>query len=90
MGEIVEFMEKVGGKILVTADHGNAEYMLDIETGEAVTAHTNNKVPLILVGEKNINLREGKLSDLAPTILDLMGLKKPDEMTGRSLIERYY
>jgi len=88
MGEIVKLMEEVGGRILVTADHGNAESMLDRESGGTVTAHTSNKVPLILVGETDVTLREGILADLAPTILDLMKLEKPDEMTGRSLIEK--
>ncbi len=88
MGEIVLLMEEIGGKILVTADHGNAESMIDRESGGIVTAHTSNKVPLILVGEKNVTLREGILADLAPTILELMGLEKPEEMTGTSLIEK--
>ncbi|WP_422484319.1 2,3-bisphosphoglycerate-independent phosphoglycerate mutase [Gudongella sp. DL1XJH-153] len=88
MGEIVLLMEEIGGKILVTADHGNAESMIDSESGGIVTSHTSNKVPLILVGEKDVTLREGILADLAPTILDLMGLEKPDEMTGTSLIEK--
>lgn len=85
MGEIVELIEKKGGKILVTADHGNSEELLD-EFGNPFTAHTINKVPLILVGDKNAKLKEGKLSDLAPTLLDLLDLDKPDEMSGSSLI----
>jgi 2,3-bisphosphoglycerate-independent phosphoglycerate mutase len=88
MGEIVQLMEEIDGKILVTADHGNAESMLDKESGGVVTAHTSNKVPLILVGETGVKLREGVLADLAPTILDLMKLEKPEEMTGTSLIEK--
>jgi 2,3-bisphosphoglycerate-independent phosphoglycerate mutase len=88
MGEIVQLMEEIGGKILVTADHGNAESMLDKESGGVVTAHTSNRVPLILVGETGVKLREGVLADLAPTILDLMKLEKPEEMTGTSLIEK--
>jgi 2,3-bisphosphoglycerate-independent phosphoglycerate mutase len=62
--------------------------MLDKESGGVVTAHTSNKVPLILVGETGVKLREGILADLAPTILDLMKLEKPEEMTGTSLIEK--
>ena len=60
--------------------------MIDYKTGEPHTAHTTNPVPLILVGKTDINLKEGKLADLAPTLLDLMGLEKPEEMTGESII----
>ena len=87
LGEIVELVEDKGGRILVTADHGNSEELLD-ELGKPFTAHTTNKVPLILVGDKSVKLKEGKLSDLAPTLLDMLGLEKPDEMTGSSLIVR--
>lgn len=62
--------------------------MIDYKTGEPHTAHTTNVVPLILVGEEGLGLKEGKLADLAPTMLDLMGLDKPEEMTGESLIVR--
>lgn len=86
LGEIVGEMEKSGGRILVTSDHGNAETMIDLETGGPFTAHTTNEVPLILVGEKGVELRSGILADIAPTILELMGLEKPTEMTGESLI----
>ncbi len=87
LGEILDLMKEKGGISLVTADHGNAEKLLD-EGGNPVTAHTTNEVPLILVGKENVKLRKGKLADLAPTLLDLMGLDKPKEMTGQSLIER--
>ena len=60
--------------------------MIDYKTGEPHTAHTTNLVPLILVGKKDVKLKEGKLADLAPTMLELMGLEKPAEMTGESLI----
>ena len=76
------------GTILITADHGNCEQMIDYKTGEPHTAHTTNPVPLILVGLEGIKLKEGKLADLAPTMLDIMGLEKPEEMTGESLIEK--
>ena len=72
--------------MLITADHGNAEQMIDYKTGEPHTAHTTNPVPLILVGMENVKLAEGRLADLAPTMLDIMNLKKPEEMTGKSLI----
>lgn len=86
LGEIVELLIEKGGKAIITADHGNAEQLIDKKDGSSITAHTTNKVPLILVGDENVNLREGILADLAPTILDLMGLEKPKEMTGQSLI----
>ncbi|MDR7870570.1 MAG: 2,3-bisphosphoglycerate-independent phosphoglycerate mutase [Tissierellaceae bacterium] len=85
LGEIIEVLGSKGGKALITADHGNSEKLLD-DNGNPVTAHTTNKVPLILVGEENAKLKEGKLADLAPTLLDLIGLDKPVEMTGESLI----
>lgn len=86
LGEIVDLLLEIGGKAIITADHGNAEMMKDKSNGKPITAHTTNMVPLILVGDKNMSLREGILADIAPTILDLMGLEKPEEMTGESLI----
>jgi len=86
VGKVVEAIEEQNGIALITADHGNAEQMVDYETGGAFTAHTTNVVPLIGVGLKDVKLKEGRLADLAPTMLDIMGLKKPDEMTGDSLI----
>ena len=85
VGKVVEAMEHQEGVILITADHGNSEQMIDYKTGEPYTAHTTNPVPLILVGSK-AKLKPGKLSDLAPTMLELMGIEKPEEMTGESLI----
>ena len=84
--KVVEAVKENDGVMLITADHGNAEQMLDYKTGEPHTAHTTNPVPLILVGKEDAKLREGKLADLAPTMLDLMGLEKPEEMTGESII----
>jgi len=76
-----------GGAMIVTADHGNCEVMVDPVTGEPHTAHTTNPVPVILVGgPAGATLRNGKLADLAPTLLQLMGLPQPPEMTGKSLI----
>ena len=87
LGEALAAVEDVGGAMIVTADHGNCETMVDPETGEPHTAHTLNPVPVILVGgPPGARLREGRLADLAPTLLELMGLDKPPEMTGRSLI----
>ncbi len=84
---VVEAVQKQDGVLLITADHGNAEQMIDYKTGEPHTAHTTNPVPLILVGMENAKLHEGRLADLAPTMLQIMGLEKPEEMTGKSIIE---
>ncbi len=86
VGRVVEAVNNQDGVLLITADHGNAEQMIDYKTGEPHTAHTTNPVPLILVGMENAKLREGRLADLAPTMLDIMNLEKPAEMTGESLI----
>ena len=88
VGKIVNLVEEKEGNILITADHGNAEQMIDYKTGEPHTAHTTNPVPIILVTQnENLKLKEnGKLADLAPTMLDLMNLEKPEEMTGESLL----
>ena len=88
VGKVVEAIQRNNGVLLITADHGNAEQMIDYVTGEPQTAHTTNDVPLILVGLDNVKLKEGRLADLAPTMLDIMGLDKPAQMTGESLIER--
>ncbi|MEX2541938.1 MAG: 2,3-bisphosphoglycerate-independent phosphoglycerate mutase [Trueperaceae bacterium] len=86
MGRLVEAVAAKGGVALVLADHGNAETMLD-EVGRPHTAHTTNPVPCLLIGAGNFRLRDGGvLGDVAPTILELMGLPAPKEMTGRSLI----
>ena len=90
VGKIVKLVEEKQGNLIITADHGNAEQMIDYKTGEPHTAHTTNPVPIILVTpDETLNLKEnGKLPDLAPTMLDLMNLKKPEEMTGESLLIR--
>ncbi|EAR50626.1 phosphoglyceromutase [Oceanicola granulosus HTCC2516] len=89
LGRALEALEAAGGAIVVTADHGNCETMVDPETGGPHTAHTLNPVPVIVVGgPEEATLREGRLADLAPTVLDLMGLDQPPEMTGKSLIQR--
>lgn len=75
--------------MIVTADHGNCETMIDPETGGPHTAHTTNLVPVVLYGGPDgITLNAGRLADLAPTLLELMELPKPEEMTGKSLIQR--
>ena len=90
VGRVVKLVEEKEGNLLITADHGNAEQMIDYKTGEPHTAHTTNPVPLILVTKnKKLKLKtEGKLADLAPTMLDLMNLEKPEEMTGESLLDK--
>ena len=88
VGKITEALSKHNGVALITADHGNAEQMIDYKTGEPFTSHTTNPVPLILYGMKDVKLKNGKLADLAPTMLDIMNLEKPEEMTGESLLER--
>ncbi len=85
---VVEAVNAQNGMLLITADHGNSEQMIDYKTGEPYTAHTTNPVPLILVGKDNIKLKEGKLADLAPTMLELMGMEIPKEMTGESIIQK--
>lgn len=88
VGKVVAAIEAQGGVALITADHGNSEQMLDYEAGGPFTAHTTNPVPLIGVGLGNAKLKEGRLADLAPTMLDILGLEKPKEMTGESLIQK--
>ena len=87
VGRIVEAVRAQDGILLITADHGNAEQMLDYENGGPFTAHTTNVVPLIGIGIGDRKLKEGRLADLAPTMLELLGLEKPAEMTGESLLD---
>jgi len=91
VGRVVAAVQKTGGFAIVTADHGNAELMVDPDTGEPFTAHTTNPVPFILVDEKakadRMRLRTGgRLCDIVPTLMDVLGMEKPKEMTGESLI----
>ncbi|MBI5222082.1 MAG: alkaline phosphatase family protein, partial [Candidatus Magasanikbacteria bacterium] len=88
VADIVSLLLKKNGQALIIADHGNAEEMINLKTGEVMTEHTVNLVPCVLVG-KNVDgkeLKDGILADVAPTLLKMMGLKKPKEMTGKSLI----
>lgn len=85
VGRVIEALTSVGGEALITADHGNAEQMSDASTGQAHTAHTSELVPFIYVGRK-ASPRDGVLSDVAPTMLHLMGLEQPAEMTGTTLM----
>jgi len=87
IGRVVETVLSLGGKMLLTADHGNSEQML--EGDSPFTAHSVNRVPFILIGgEEGISLQDGRLEDIAPTMLELMGLPQPEEMTGHSLLCR--
>lgn len=88
LGKVLDKIKSLGGVAFITADHGNAEQMFD-DLGGPFTAHTTNKVPFVMVDDvnKNIKLRDGgRLCDFAPTILEVMGLEKPEEMTGISLL----
>lgn len=86
LGRVVEALDKVGGEMLITADHGNVEQMIDPSTGEVQTAHSVNPVPLVYKGKAGRLSDGGGLADVAPTLLAIIGLDKPAEMTGRSLL----
>jgi 2,3-bisphosphoglycerate-independent phosphoglycerate mutase len=87
IGRIVNAMQSVGGEIIITADHGNAETMFDVENNQPHTQHTTNKVPLIYIGRNATLANDGALSDLAPTLLTMMGITQPVEMTGKNIIK---
>ena len=87
IGKVISKIEEVNGEAIITADHGNCEIMLDLKTGEPVTSHTTSDVPFIVISDRVKSLKNGKLGDIAPTLLELMGEKIPEEMTGESLIE---
>ena len=88
LGKVVDKILSMGGRALITADHGNADQMYEPD-GSPFTAHTTNPVPLLLVGEKDHTLKEGgRLADLAPTMLEMLGLPKPVEMDGKSLLAK--
>ncbi|MBU0596750.1 sulfatase-like hydrolase/transferase, partial [Patescibacteria group bacterium] len=89
---LVDFIQKCNGFVMITADHGNAEEMINLKTNEIMTEHSINPVPLIIVG-KNLpmkKLKKGRLADVVPTLLKLMDIKKPKEMTGKSLFTTIY
>jgi 2,3-bisphosphoglycerate-independent phosphoglycerate mutase len=89
VGRIVEKARSIGWTVMITADHGNADEMKDPSTRETSTAHSLNPVPFIVIGEGDVKLREdGDFGDVAPTVLDALGIEKPAAMTGRSLIIR--
>ncbi|MBB5516796.1 2,3-bisphosphoglycerate-independent phosphoglycerate mutase [Rubricella aquisinus] len=89
VGQVLDALKEAGGAMILTADHGNCEVMVDPDTGAPHTAHTLNPVPVILIGgPEGAVMGSGRLADLAPSLLDLMELPQPAEMSGRSLIER--
>jgi 2,3-bisphosphoglycerate-independent phosphoglycerate mutase len=89
LGKVEQAIKKVGGVLIVTADHGNAEKMVDEVTGQPYTAHTVGKVQAVLVNDESkvSGLKDGKLADIAPTMLELLGIEQPKEMTGTSLLK---
>lgn len=87
VGKVISKMEEVKGEAIITADHGNCEYMLDMKTGEAITSHSTFDVPFIVISDRIQNIKDGRLCDITPTLLTLMGEKIPEEMTGVSLVE---
>ena len=88
LGRIVEALKRRGGALIVTADHGNCELMKDPETGGPHTSHTTNPVPVVVMSAFHGAVHDGSLADLAPTILDLMGIAIPREMTGHSILPK--
>ncbi len=87
VGKVVSKIKEKDGVVIITADHGNSEQLIDYTTGGPLTAHTTNVVPMIIVGVPGIELKEGRLADIAPTMLRIMGLEQPAEMSGEVLIK---
>ena len=86
VGRFVEAIRKVGGEVCITADHGNADKMMDYENNQPFTKHTTNPVPFITVSDRVSSVENGALCDIAPTLLTLAGVEIPSEMTGKSLV----
>jgi 2,3-bisphosphoglycerate-independent phosphoglycerate mutase len=89
LGRVEQAVLDVGGEALITADHGNCEQMVDYDSGQQHTQHTTELVPLVYIGQRHLHLTSqgGVLADVAPSLLTLMGLSQPPEMTGKSLVE---
>ena len=90
VGKVVDAVKHTGGQMFLCADHGNAEQLIDYKTGDPFTAHTTNPVPFILINaDPSWRLREnGRLADIVPTLIEMMGMEQPKEMTGESLLVR--
>ena len=90
LGKVVNAARAKGGAVLITADHGNCELMKDPATGQPHTAHTTNPVPLVYVNDADthVTLKSGRICDVAPTMLELLGLPQPAAMTGHTLFDR--
>jgi len=86
LGAVQEAVKSAGGELLITADHGNVEQLSDEQSGQPHTAHTTNPVPFVFSGREATIADSGQLRDIAPTMLALLGLPQPDEMTGHSLL----
>jgi 2,3-bisphosphoglycerate-independent phosphoglycerate mutase len=86
LGRLMEAVRSRSGTVIVTADHGNADQMIDYATGGPHTAHTMNPVPVLVAGPRRYEIRDGILADVAPTLLQIMGLPAPEEMSGASLL----
>jgi 2,3-bisphosphoglycerate-independent phosphoglycerate mutase len=88
LGRVIATLREIGGEVVIIADHGNAEKMIDLETGAPHTAHTTNLVPFVYMGRSAVVTKEvGELIDVAPTLLYLMGIEEPKEMTGESMVK---
>ncbi|MEI7942764.1 MAG: alkaline phosphatase family protein, partial [Candidatus Riflemargulisbacteria bacterium] len=86
IGKVVSAIQKKNGLVIVTADHGNADHMIE-QDGSVMTAHSMNKVPMVVISNEQMSLKkEGKLADIVPTLLDILKIEKPIEMTGESLL----
>ena len=87
VGRFVAAIKEVGGEVCITADHGNADKMMDYVNNQPFTKHTTNAVPFIVVSDRVKSVKDGALSDIAPTLLTLAGVDIPEEMTGKNLVE---
>ena len=87
VGKVMDKLVEMGGEAIIIADHGNCEQMIDVVTGEVVTSHTTFDVPIIIVSDRYEKVESGTLTDVSPTLIDMMGLTKPKEMTGHSLVK---
>jgi 2,3-bisphosphoglycerate-independent phosphoglycerate mutase len=88
LGRVVPAIVEMGGVAIITADHGNSEQMIYYEDNSPHTTHTTNRVPLVFISDMDVHLRDGMFADIAPTILELLHLDVPPQMTGQSLLVR--